>query len=453
MLSASEILTTTDIDWKKRYYAFSFSFPKDKYVKLLTKYTGLFKGQFFSIGQEEESEYGYNHMQCFVQTINGSTCAAFKTKFDVKYVVPVNPEHYELVIKYCDKEDTRVEGGLRFQFGTQKQVDKAMASVGGPSTSTTKLEFYGRLLHAEKDELEDILKEERPDLYITQYSAILSANERFNGVTTDRANFTEFNIAKINVHDGKSHIFHGLSGVGKTEFALSHFKTPVLISNQQDFNRVNSSTDGIVIDDINFNNFNCCNLIHFLDVALNRTVNVKYGKAVIRKGLPRIFTFNTLQNFWPDKMYDEQRPAIERRCVFHEFNSSLFGKPTCTGRGYRKEATKRKGKNIVPTTFSSSNFVDIRGTIHSTAKARDTANSLIEPKTGYVSTIPRRMGHIREPSPMCGSPKIKFRNVARDNEHPVFEEIANLPDGEPPILYDLDDIELCSDNEGPTICN
>jgi len=113
-------------------------------------------------------------------------------------------------------------------------------------------------------------------------------------------------------------VFSGKSGVGKTQFALAHFKNPLIVSHIDDLKRFDEEHDGIVFDDMDFLHWPRTAQIHILDTECDRSINVKYGTVTIPANTKKIFTTNQFSPFMQD---DE---AIERRFKRHEFNNKIF---------------------------------------------------------------------------------------------------------------------------------
>lgn len=104
----------------------------------------------------------------------------------------------------------------------------------------------------------------------------------------------------------KSIILIGDSGIGKTEFAKAHFKKPLMVSHIDDL-RLLDTHDGIIFDDMDFKHWPRTSQIHITDIDENRSINVKYGTALIPAESKKIFTCNELP-------VDIEDPAIRRRC-------------------------------------------------------------------------------------------------------------------------------------------
>lgn len=122
--------------------------------------------------------------------------------------------------------------------------------------------------------------------------------------------------------DRKCVLLSGKPGTGKTEFALDHFKFPLLVRHTEDLKRLHSKHDGLVFDDISFHNWSPQNVIHLMDLAHGSTINVKHSSVHIPAGLPRIFTCNRSFDEWcPSECNDNEKGAIRRRVdVLNVFN-------------------------------------------------------------------------------------------------------------------------------------
>lgn len=110
----------------------------------------------------------------------------------------------------------------------------------------------------------------------------------------------------------RTHIFHGLPGIGKTEFALAHFKAPLVVSHIDDLRQFDQSVhDGIVFDDMDFCHIPRSAQIHIVDQTLPRSIHIRYATALIPAHTHKIFTTNNDRGLiFKDQDIDE---AIKRR--------------------------------------------------------------------------------------------------------------------------------------------
>ena len=122
----------------------------------------------------------------------------------------------------------------------------------------------------------------------------------------------------------RSTLFCGPSGFGKTQFALAHFKNPLLVRHIDKLKNLHPDHDGIVFDDMSFKHIPHDGVIHLLDIDCDSDIHVRYGVATIPANTRRIFTHNTPNPFYKDDVEDAQKVAVERRLSRYTFHSKLF---------------------------------------------------------------------------------------------------------------------------------
>lgn len=92
----------------------------------------------------------------------------------------------------------------------------------------------------------------------------------------------------------RSHILWGEAGIGKTQFALAHFKNPLFVSHIDDLAGFDKTEhDGIVFDDMDFGHMPRTAQIHIMDIDEPRSIHIRYGCARIPANTRKIFTTNT----------------------------------------------------------------------------------------------------------------------------------------------------------------
>jgi len=127
----------------------------------------------------------------------------------------------------------------------------------------------------------------------------------------------QFSIDKFN-HEpmvlDKPVLLHGGTGLGKTQFALAHFKNPLVVSHIDKLKNLSPDHDGVVFDDMAFKHWPKEAVIHLLDKEVDRDINVRYGTVNIPKNTVKVFTHNTSNPFYnADDITPDQQEAIERR--------------------------------------------------------------------------------------------------------------------------------------------
>lgn len=125
----------------------------------------------------------------------------------------------------------------------------------------------------------------------------------------------------------KTIILWGETGIGKTQWALSFFKKPLLVREKDQLGLFDHTYDGIVFDD-----FNCTGTeggrgawsreaqIHLVDQANNSAIKIRYENAVIPAHTKKIFTTNVAGGY----VVDLDDPAIKRRCQVIELKKFTF---------------------------------------------------------------------------------------------------------------------------------
>lgn len=113
----------------------------------------------------------------------------------------------------------------------------------------------------------------------------------------------------------KSVLLWGPSGIGKTQYALAHFTKPLCVRHLDDLKKLSPDNDGIVFDDMSFNHLPSDTIIYLLDMELDSPIHCRNTNAIIPAGTKRIFTHNSSNIFYPDKLDEERRKAIDRRVL------------------------------------------------------------------------------------------------------------------------------------------
>lgn len=105
-------------------------------------------------------------------------------------------------------------------------------------------------------------------------------------------------------------ILHGESGLGKTQFAKSLFKNPLLVRHIDKLKKFDSfQHDGIIFDDMSFQHWPRESCIHLLDLDEDADINVKCSMVTIPAGVPRVIT----SNYKPYDIFSAFDKAIRRR--------------------------------------------------------------------------------------------------------------------------------------------
>lgn len=156
--------------------------------------------------------------------------------------------------------------------------------------------------------------------YARNYRAIQHIRDMFKPGKEVKYSFKDFRIAPQQFIPNVCLVFVGPTGVGKTQYAKSHFLTPLLVRHIDDLKCFDVDVhDGIIFDDMDFHHWPATSVIHLLDMEEDSSINVKHGTAIIPSGTLRIFTCNA----FPFPIHE----AIQRRIKVVTFGDEpLFEK-------------------------------------------------------------------------------------------------------------------------------
>jgi len=120
----------------------------------------------------------------------------------------------------------------------------------------------------------------------------------------DIKRFKQFDFDKA-----KALVLKGTANCGKTNWALSQFKKPLLICELDQLKEITQDTDGLVFDEMLFGHHPKQSMIYLLDMAFDRVIRTRHSNAIIPKGLARIFTCN--EHEWVFGEYPHE--SVKRR--------------------------------------------------------------------------------------------------------------------------------------------
>lgn len=192
-----------------------------------------------------------------------------------------------------------------------------------------KKDIYARLIDLAKDnqvpKAMDLLATEKPQEVVKFGNMIL-------------ANLTTLSTAQVHVEEkyefykppGIEHWkrdkwvlwLRGATETGKTSYAKTLFKNPLLVRNKNQLKSFKAGVhDGIIFDDMYFMHWPMSSCIHLTDIADDSGIDVKHSHVVIPAGTPRVFTSNGW--IWPD----DPHKAIQRRVFYCKVNFDLRKSP------------------------------------------------------------------------------------------------------------------------------
>ncbi|ETO15557.1 rep [Reticulomyxa filosa] len=206
------------------------------------------------------------------------------------------------VKKYCTKEKNYITNIYNFAI-TAPAVAAVKLAIEGDVNSAINIIINDANLA--RDYIRDSLRIEQSIKRLAKSNDEIIKNYKFKNVN----NVLNWNRSK--------HVLwlHGKTNTGKTQFALSLFKNPLLVRHIDQLKKLDNSYDGIVFDDMNFSYWKREEQIHIVDVEETTAVNVKHGHVEIKKGLPRVFTSN-------NRIFTND-PSIKRRIRYIKIDDDI----------------------------------------------------------------------------------------------------------------------------------
>lgn len=264
------------------------------------------------IGQDELGAGGMEHIQLMFGFKNPRSLANTIQNLQDENIQIT--EDSKTMLKYCTNEEKR--HGELYSFGDIPNFRKNSVQ-SSTIDEALKLNSYEEAMKfiEDTDKIYFISNQKRLSLYFSQ---------KFD--TADKALYKpeDFNIPLVE-NLSKVLVFIGKTGLGKTQYALAHFKNPLHIRDKEDWRRYNTSVDGIILDDLDFPKWSPLTFLKLLDLENPITQNVKYGSVRISAGIPRIICVNDEELLWPTNIHAETRAACNRRMKIYFFDQKLYG--------------------------------------------------------------------------------------------------------------------------------
>lgn len=212
--------------------------------------------------------------------------------------------------KYCQKEDTRLAGPWKWGTALDLKVNHWAIAKSQPS-KLDALEYIKTNLPRDMLLNGDRIEKNLKYYYTSKVTPVTYSMDKFIDPPMDLS---------------KSVILCGSSGMGKTTYALAHFKKPLLVRHidmlLKEFDPL--VHDGLVFDDIGFSHWPIPSIIGIMDMEHDSNVHCRYGVGIIPAKFPRIFTINEISDIIPVNISQSQYDAIHRRVVIRSINEKMF---------------------------------------------------------------------------------------------------------------------------------
>ncbi len=281
------------------------------------------------LGLETAPTTGTKHLQCYFEFKNTMRASTFWKKVNLPGSYFESRKGSQArAINYCKK-------------GEQPSEEWDRLHETGPNFGLNAhvLEYGGSKCQGERTDLSDIvtdiqrgMKEHELSLkHVASFAKHMKWCQRMiqlHGNSAEHAQYTLYeNCVNLQVHPVPfdhpdwigSAAVGGNAGCGKTDYALSHFDNPLIVSHIDKLKHFNPKFhDGIVFDDMCFKHFPLSAQKHLLDWTNDREINVKHDIVQIPKHTRKIFTYN-----YGEFPFDESNSAIKDRLFILETSRDL----------------------------------------------------------------------------------------------------------------------------------
>ncbi|GJQ78706.1 hypothetical protein Trydic_g2742 [Trypoxylus dichotomus] len=175
--------------------------------------------------------------------------------------------------------------------------------------------------------------------------------ENVDHLYADRSAYGRESFVREFVTDFRTvRVLVGRTGLGKTEYALAHFRQPLHVRDNEDWRRLSRSTDGIVLDAVDFREWSPANYRKLLDISRPVTQNINYGCVRIPARIPRFIIVNHMDLLWPARMHPAIKMACERRMTVEQLDDPLFDVSATGNDGGSSAREERTVSELSPST-------------------------------------------------------------------------------------------------------
>lgn len=258
----------------------------------------------FVVYGNEVGDNGTPHLQGYIEFARQLRFSQARALLPGAHLEPRRGSQAQ-AIAYCKKDGDFVEDGVPRAQGARndlREVKSIIQRNPGNWKPIVADEYFGQ--------------------YVRYFQGFAAAAKALNQeeVTAD-FKLTDFDKEPLVFTPGQpfSHVLHGPSGIGKTQFALAHFENPLFVSHMDDLLAFSSDNDGIVFDDMSFSHLPRVAQIHLVDSDQTRSIHCRYRTARIPRRTPKIFTTNEAFG----AIFTEDT-AINRRITITEMEEGLW---------------------------------------------------------------------------------------------------------------------------------
>lgn len=181
-----------------------------------------------------------------------------------------------------------------------------------------------------KEALQLIIEEQPKEIrFLDKWEKNLKRVSQLYKIPYNKTKFERKDFKEIEVpwtpKSTKCLVISGASGIGKTQFAKTLLKNPLLVRHKDKLKQFDSTIhDGIIFDDMSFAHWPREACIHLLDTEEDSDLDVKCSMVTIPAGTPRIFTTNADAA----SIFNGIDAAIRRRYVSWKIICDMRKNPT-----------------------------------------------------------------------------------------------------------------------------
>lgn len=243
----------------------------------------------------EVGEQGTPHLQGYVELPRKLRMSRVKTLLGNRVHLEPRRGTAAQADEYCRKESTPPEDVFTFgtistpKPGTRSDLDRAVEAIRDGATVPQLWDEHSKAMVRYHQGLLTLRANLVPDRVGSRYEL-----DSFN--------------ARLPADSGRSIILVGPPGCGKTALALATYPDALFVSHMDDLgDYVPGRHSGIIFDDMSFTHLPRGAQIHLVDREQPRSIHIRYKRARIPAGVPKVFTTNV------ESIVDLTDMAISRR--------------------------------------------------------------------------------------------------------------------------------------------
>lgn len=237
------------------------------------------------MGLETCPTTGKLHLQSYFEFRNTMRCPTFWNKVGLPGSYFTKRTHSQIqAINYCKKDNNFVEWGIPAAHEQGKRydlldvIDDIKAGMSEREISLTYVTTYASSLKW----VQRMMELHSPSVTPSRFTLL----DCCMNLKTQPINFSDPNWEHYAIVEGPP-------GCGKTQYALSHFENPLLVTHNDKLKSFDADIhDGIVFDDMDYTHWPVTSQIHLVNWHEPADIHCRYTCAHIPAHVKKIFTCN-----------------------------------------------------------------------------------------------------------------------------------------------------------------